>query len=260
MGEPNGNRAGVDRVSIVVSNCSFQYGKSVSVFRDLDIEFRPGATVLLGPNGAGKSTLLSLIVGILLPDAGTVSIGGLNSQVRRTRARYRSLVGWLPQQVAAVPGLRVREQVAYAGWLKGLNRRTAWDNAAEALRRVAMTDLADRPTRALSGGQLRRVGIAQALVHGARLVVMDEPSAGLDPQQRRSLRAVLNSVIGDVDVIVSTHQTEDISDVYQTVVVLDRGSVRYHDQVSSFLALAGPATGTPRQAEEAYVRLIETED
>jgi ABC-2 type transport system ATP-binding protein len=154
-----------------------------------------------------------------------------------------------------VPGLKVREQVAYAGWLKGLNRREAWDRAAEALRRVALADLADRPSGSLSGGQLRRVGIAQTLVHDARLVVMDEPSAGLDPRQRRALREVLNGVIGDVDVVVSTHQTEDISDVYQSVVVLDHGTVRYHGSVASFLSLAGPATDSSRRAEDAYIRL-----
>ncbi|MER7005314.1 ATP-binding cassette domain-containing protein [Dactylosporangium sp. NPDC000555] len=243
-------------MSVLITGCSFQYRTSVAVFRDLNLEFRSGATVLLGPNGAGKSTLLSLIVGLLRPGSGTVRVGDLASHVRRTRHQYRRRVGWLPQNVTAMPGLKVREQVAYAGWLKGLSRRDAWDNAAGALRRVAMLDLADRPSRALSGGQLRRVGIAQALVHDARLVVMDEPSAGLDPQQRRGLRDVLNALAGDVDVLVSTHQTEDISDVYQNVAVLSLGVVRYHGSVPSFLALAEPGTEPSRRAEDAYIRLV----
>ncbi|XXG10471.1 ATP-binding cassette domain-containing protein [Micromonospora sp. SH-82] len=238
---------------------SFRYRRDVTVFRDLELEFGSGATVLLGPNGAGKSTLLSLVVGLLRPDSGTVRVGDLASHVRRTRSRYRRAVGWLPQNVAAVPGLKVREQVAYAGWLKGLDRRTAWDNAADALRRVALIDLAERPSRALSGGQLRRVGIAQTLVHDARLIVLDEPAAGLDPQQRRGLREVLNSLVDGVDVLVSTHQTEDISDVYQHVAVLDRGALRHRGSVSSFLALAPPGTERSRQAEEAYVRLVGVE-
>ncbi|MEV0135652.1 ATP-binding cassette domain-containing protein [Dactylosporangium sp. NPDC050688] len=243
-------------MSVLITGCSFQYRKSVAVFRNLNLEFQPGATVVLGPNGAGKSTLLSLIVGLLQPDSGTVRVGDLASHVRRTRPQYRRSVGWLPQNVTAMPGLKVREQVAYAGPLKGLSRRDAWDSAARALHRVAMLDLADRPSRALSGGQLRRVGIAQTLVHDARLVVMDEPSAGLDPRQRRSLRDVLNAVAGDVDVLVSTHQTEDISDVYQHVAVLNHGVVRYHGTVPSFLALAKPGTESSRQAEDAYIRLV----
>lgn len=244
---------------VLIADCSFRYRKDIPVFRDLTVEFEPGATVLLGPNGAGKSTLLSLIVGLLRPDAGTVRVGDLVSDARRTRSRYRRSVGWLPQHVAAMPGLKVREQVAYAGWLKGLNRRDAWVNAARALGRVGLQDLAERPSRALSGGQLRRVGIAQTLVHDAKLIVMDEPAAGLDPQQRRVLREVLNSVVGDVDLLVSTHQTEDISDIYQHVAVLDDGVIRFHGEVPAFLARARPGVEPSRQAEDAYVQFIGAE-
>lgn len=229
------------------------------MLRELTVEFHPGSTVLLGPNGAGKSTLLSLIAGLMRPDAGTVQVGGLASHLRRDRSRYRRAVGWLPQHVAAIPGLRVREQVAYAGWLKGLNRRDAWDNAAGALRRVGLQDLTERPSSGLSGGQLRRVGIAQTLVHDAKLIVMDEPSAGLDPHQRRVLRDLLNSLAGDVDLLVSTHQTEDISDVYQHVVVLDNGAVRYHGTVATFLEQARPGTEPSRRAEDAYGQLVGVE-
>ncbi len=246
-------------MSAVLQDCTFQYRADIPVFRDLTIELQPGATVLLGPNGAGKSTLLSLIVGLLRPDAGTVRIGRLVSHARRTRSRYRRSVGWLPQRVVAMPGLKVREQVAYAGWLKGLNRRDAWANAAQALGRVGLGELAERPSKTLSGGQLRRVGIAQTLVHDAKLVVMDEPSAGLDPQQRRVLREVLNGVAGDVDLLVSTHQTEDISDIYQQVVVLDHGVVRFHGGVPEFMALAQPNVELSRRAEDSYAQLIGAE-
>jgi ABC-2 type transport system ATP-binding protein len=249
----------VDLVPVLIADCSFRYRKDIPVFHNLTVEFRRGATVLLGPNGAGKSTLLSLIVGLLRPDAGTVRVGDLVSDARRTRSRYRRSVGWLPQHVAAMPGLKVREQVAYAGWLKGLNRHDAWDNAGQALNRVGLRDLAERPSKALSGGQLRRVGIAQTLVHDAKLIVMDEPSAGLDPQQRRMLREVLNSIVGDVDLLVSTHQTEDISDIYQHVSVLDHGVIRFQGGVPAFLSLARPGVEPSRRAEDAYVQFIGAE-
>lgn len=250
---------GSDKVHLVpvqIRDCTFQYRAGIPVIRDLTVEFQPGATVLLGPDGAGKSTLLSLIVGLLRPETGTIRIGRLVSHARRTRSRYRRSVGWLPQRVVAMPGLKVREQVAYAGWLKGLNRRDAWANAARALGRVGLRELAERPSRALSGGQLRRVGIAQTLVHDAKLVVMDEPSAGLDPQQRRVLREVLDGIAGDVDLLVSAHQTEDISDIYQQVVVLDHGVVRFHGGVPEFMALAPPNVELSRRAEDAYAQLI----
>ncbi|MEV8515365.1 ATP-binding cassette domain-containing protein [Dactylosporangium sp. NPDC051484] len=247
-------------MSVLLTNCSFSYGKEISVLRGLSVEFGQGATVLLGPNGAGKSTLLALVVGLLMPDAGTVVVNGMGSHVRRERARYRRAVGWLPQQVAAVPGLTVRQQVAYAGWLKGLSKGDAWGRTVDALRRVGLADLADRPSTALSGGQLRRVGIAQTLVHDAQLIVMDEPSAGLDPIQRRGLRSALNAVAGDVDVIVSTHQTEDISEIYQHVVVLNAGTVRYHGSVTGFLGFAESGADVSRRAEDAYTQLIGAED
>ena len=243
-------------MSVVLTECAFRYQRDVPVFSGLTLALDAGATVLLGPNGAGKSTLLSLVVSLLLPQRGTVSVDGLSSRARRQRGPYRRRVGWLPQIVTAVPGLRVREQVAYAGWLKGLSRAEAWDRSAAALDRMGLRDLAERPTGALSGGQLRRVGIAQTLVHDAAVLVMDEPTAGLDPMQRGNFREALAAIAGQVQIIVSTHQTEDLSDIYQHVVVLDQGQVRYQGAVAGFLRQADPTAEPARRAEDAYTRIL----
>ncbi|HEX5541507.1 MAG TPA: ATP-binding cassette domain-containing protein [Micromonospora sp.] len=230
------------------------------VFTGLSLALDGRATVLLGPNGAGKSTLLSLIVGLLMPKRGAIHVDGMSSVSRRDRGRYRRHIGWLPQNVTAVPGLRVREQVAYAGWLKGLSRRDAWDRAATVLDRMDLTDLSERPAHALSGGQLRRVGIAQALVHEAQIVLMDEPTAGLDPMQRHKFRDTLIRIADHVRFVVSTHQTEDLSDIYEDVVVLDRGQVRYQGGVAEFLHSAAMTADPARRAEEAYIRLLSVTD
>jgi len=212
-----------------------------------------GRTVILGPNGAGKTTLLSLGASALRPRRGAVSFGHLDPRLRRDRAGFRKAVGWMPQQVRAVPGLTAREQVAYAGWLKGMGRGDAWAEALTALNRVGLVEEANRRTSQLSGGQQRRVGLASLLVHDASIFLLDEPTVGLDPRQRSRFRETLRELAVARPVVVSTHQVDDLSDLFETVVVLDRGRIRFQGSVSDFMALA-PAG--PHQAEAAYATLV----
>ncbi|MFG2196410.1 ATP-binding cassette domain-containing protein [Streptomyces sp. NPDC048639] len=241
------------------TDCTFGYRSGALVLDSLDVEFPPGCTVLLGPNGAGKSTLLALGASVLAPSQGHVRWGPLDSVRRRDRRDYRQRVGWLPQTIKPVPGLTVREQVAYAGWLKGLSKGQAWAGSVEALDRVRLTDLADRRSHQLSGGQLRRMGIAQTLVHEAEVVLLDEPTAGLDPVQRGVLRDLLAELCDRVDFVVSTHQTEDLADIYETVVVLDRGRVTYHGSTEQFFARAARGIPAERRAEAVYRDLVQGE-
>jgi ABC-type multidrug transport system ATPase subunit len=241
-------------------DCTFGYLARRPVLQDFSLSFPPGRTVLLGPNGAGKSTILSLCASILRPTAGRVTFDELDTTRRRDLRTYRRRVGWLPQSIRPISGLRVREQVAYAGWLKGMSRAQAWEASADALAKVGLTHLATRPTRALSGGQMRRMGIAQALVHDADVLLLDEPAAGLDPQQRRRLREVVNDVSATSSVIVSTHHTDDITDAYDCVVVLSEGEVRFIGSVQDFLALAPEASNGTERAAAAYQTLVGDED
>jgi ABC-2 type transport system ATP-binding protein len=164
----------------------------------------------------------------------------------------------MPQHIRAVPGLLVREQVAYAGWLKGLGRRQAWLAAGEALARVGLTDLMSRKAVTLSGGQLRRVGLAQVFVHDAAILLLDEPTAGLDPAQRARFRTLLAAVPAEQPVVVSTHQVDDLSELFDTVVVLDDGAIRFYGSVSAFMRLA-PSNETEHVAEAAYAGIISGE-
>ncbi|MFJ8602309.1 ATP-binding cassette domain-containing protein [Streptomyces shenzhenensis] len=246
-------------MTIRLSRCSFGYRRRDLVLEDLMLDLPSGCVVLLGPNGAGKSTLLALLASALRPRAGSVTLGDLDTRRRRDLKQYRRQVGWLPQQVTPVPGLRVREQAAYAGWLKGLSRRDAWDRSLEAIERVGLRELAERSAAQLSGGQLRRLGIAQTLVHSARVVLMDEPTAGLDPTQRKVFRTLLDDLKDQASFVVSTHQTEDLADSYDSVVLLDQGHILFEGSTVSFLDLATGEVAHERRAEAAYAGLVEGE-
>ncbi|MDQ0942912.1 ATP-binding cassette domain-containing protein [Streptomyces sp. V1I1] len=246
-------------MKLEISHCTFGYRRTRRVLDGLSLTFDSGCTVLLGPNGAGKSTLLGIAATALSPASGHVSLNGLTPSSRKFRKEYRKAVGWLPQYVKPVAGLKLREQVAYAGWLKGMSRRDAWDAAAGALHRVGLAELTNRSGREVSGGQLRRLGIAQTLVHGADVVLMDEPTAGLDPHQRGVFRDLLSELSEDTSFIVSTHQTEDLADIFDTVIVLDGGVVRYQGTVPRFLAEAPPDAAPGRLAEAAYIGYISRE-
>lgn len=245
-------------MDFIFDDIRFRYGRSGwSVLDGFYWELPRGRTVLLGPNGAGKTTLLSLGADALRPQAGTVRLGTLSTQVRAHRKPFRRAVGWMPQHVYPVPGLTCREQVAYAGWLKGLSRAVAWADAAVALERVALAEQADKLTSQISGGQLRRVGLAQTLVHRADVLLLDEPTAGLDPAQRTRFRETLLGLPDRLTVVVSTHQVDDLSELFDTVVVVDGGKMRFSGTVPQFLDHA-PA-GVNQRAEAAYTAIIASE-
>ena len=220
-GQPIAEAQGPPR-EVVVDNISFSYRRK-PVFHEFSCVIQPGRTLLLGPNGAGKSTLLQLLVGLLTIRRGTINPGPDAS------------VGYMPQQVRPVPGLSVLEQVTYCAWLKGLSHK---DARAEALRAVERVDLAAEAKTAsgrLSGGQLRRLGLAQSLVGAQKLLLLDEPTAGLDPDQRDRFAGLISEI--DMPVVVATHQVEDISRLFDHVLVLFPEAPAYAATVGDFLKL-----------------------
>jgi len=242
--------------SFLYQDISFSYRRKgqgeLAVLERLTWNVPKGVTALLGLNGAGKSTLLSIAATALMPKSGKVSLNELDSCDQQTQFRKR--VAWMPQQYRAVPGLTVREQVAYSGWLKGLSRDDSWQGAISALARVALQDLADRPASELSGGQQRRVGLASALVHDADVLLLDEPTSGLDPEQRSMFRELLVAVGADRTVIVATHDTGEISNAYKNVAVLHEGNIAFDGALQDFVVRA-PA-GSERPIESAFLALI----
>jgi ABC-type multidrug transport system ATPase subunit len=155
-----------------------------------------------------------------------------------------------------MPTLTAREYVAYIGWLKGMSRGEAWSHARKVLGRVGLADKSDTKTSRLSGGQLRRVGIASALVHDARVLLLDEPTAGLDPHQRRIFREILKELTVGMQVLVSTHDIIDLEEDADYVAVLYDGKICHSGSKASFLAHS-PASAIPgRVAEQAYSTIL----
>lgn len=241
-------------MTIRLDNVTYAYRRwSSPVLADFTYALPDGLTVLLGPNGAGKSTLLKLAAGTAHPVLGTVTLDETPSSARS----YRRAIGWLPQHVQPMPQLTAREYVAYAGWLKGMTAEVAHEKAILALDRVNLTERADVKTHQLSGGQLRRLGVAATLVHEAQVLLLDEPTAGLDPQQRRAFRDVLASLAGEVRILMSTHDIQDLAEEADHVTVLHAGKILQSGTTADFLAHTPPDTAPGRAAEGAYTALLD---
>ncbi len=209
------------------------------------VSWAPGRrAALLGPNGAGKSTLFGVACGALRPERGGVEVAGA--------AAAPGQVAWMPQTIQALPTLRCREQVALAGWMQGLSRARAWDAAADALEIVNLAQRAGDRAATLSGGQLRRLGLAEALVGDPAVVLLDEPTVGLDPMQRDQVRGLLIELGERCQLIVATHLVEDLAQAFDTVTVLVEGSIRFDGSVDAFLALAPDGGTFTGRATAAY--------
>ena len=199
----------------------------------------PGVTGLLGPNGAGKTTLLRILATVLAPDAGRVSLLGRDPGNAAARLEIRRRLGYLPQEPGFHQGFTAFEFVDYIAILKQLgDRRARHDEVRRVLDLVGLRDVGDVKVRRLSGGMRRRVGVAQALLGDPDLVVLDEPTAGLDPEQRLRFRELL-SVIGERHtVLLATHQTEDVAALCTGVVVVEAGRARWSGPPRDLAGLA----------------------
>lgn len=242
-------------MTVAFTDCTYRYKRRNRPILDcFAYQVPEGVTILLGPNGAGKSTTLKLAASVLAPQTGRVTFEGTDSSERA----YRRHVSWMPQHITAAPGLTCREQVAYTGWLKGMNRADAWTRARDALAAVNMLDNSGKKATKLSGGQLRRLGVAAALVHDCRVLLLDEPTAGMDPTQRRVFRDVIAAAAATerIRVLMSTHDVADLAEDADHITVLVNGRVRYDGSATGFLAHAPHGTPPGRLAEAAYTRIV----
>lgn len=190
-----------------------------------------GVTGLLGPNGAGKTTLLSLLAAIRRPTSGDILMNGVS--VRATDAsRNRHSIGYLPQRFDLMRWATVHRNVSYAAWAQGVDRSNCDEAARSALDLVDLGDLAGRRVATLSGGQRQRVGIACAVAHEPQLVLLDEPTAGLDPSQRVQIRSHLAEIAASATVVVSTHIVQDLAHIASQVVVLSDGHVAFSGNIT----------------------------
>src|SRR5580693_9317802 len=208
---------------------------------DVSLELEPGVIGLLGPNGAGKTTLLRLLATALPPSQGELTVLGRDPAVPAQRTEVRRGLGYLPQEIGFPRGFTAFAFVDYIAVLKEWtqpDRRHA--EVRRVLELVGLGGQSAKRVRAMSGGQRRRVALAQALLGSPEVLVLDEPTTGVDPEQRAALRTVLAELARTSTVILSTHQTDDVAALCDRVVVLDRGRVRYDGQVTE---LVGRAAG-----------------
>lgn len=219
---------------------TFSYRRT-TVLADLTFEVGPGVTGLLGPNGAGKTTLLSLLSTRRAADSGYLTVFGHDASNRDGRQEIRKRTGVLAQRYPLVGSMRVEDTVAYAAWTQGLSQRTCYAEAAATLEKLAIDELASRRVRSLSGGQRQRVGLAAAMVHSPQLLILDEPTAGLDPEVRMAMRRTLRDIASDASIILSTHLVDDVLAVCDTIVVIDRGRLVFQGSPAALEAHARDA-------------------
>ncbi|MEU4557493.1 ATP-binding cassette domain-containing protein [Actinoplanes sp. NPDC023936] len=231
-------------------------GRHVAV-DGVDLSLSTGVHGLLGPNGAGKTTLIRALATVLRPHDGRLRLLGQPMDGRPDLRAVRRALGYLPQEFGYYPRFTVTEFVEYMAWLKEVpvtERRRAVRNALE---RVGLADRAGSRMKALSGGMLRRAGIAQAIVNEPELLLLDEPTVGLDPQQRLDFRALLRDLGERSCVIVSTHLVEDVAAACTSVVLADAGRIVLHGTPDDIAAAGSPADAGDSPIERGYSALIE---
>jgi ABC-2 type transport system ATP-binding protein len=217
------------------------YRGDIHALNGINLAIPGGMYGLLGPNGAGKTTLMRILAGILRPSSGRLCIGGYDYETEKGRVEVKRLLGYLPQEMGVYPDLNAREFLDYVAILKGMDdRRARQRRVEELLEIVSLTAVARRKLKTFSGGMKRRVGIAQALLNDPRLLIVDEPTAGLDPEERIRFRNLLSDLGGERTVLLSTHIVEDIAQTCRHLAVLKNGRVVFQ---GTTIDLIGQARG-----------------
>ncbi|MCL2542535.1 MAG: ATP-binding cassette domain-containing protein [Nocardioidaceae bacterium] len=201
------------------SGLARRYG-AVEALSGVTIEIGAGVTGLVGVNGAGKSTLLNIAAGALAPTSGTFAMAG------------EGAVALMPQRFDPHPRMRLDDFLHYCCWLRALPRRTWVEQVGAVLERVDLSDRSTAKLGQLSGGMLRRANLAQALLGDPRLLLLDEPTEGLDPEQRAGVRKLIKRIGEEAAVVVSSHDMDDLGLIADRVLMLERGAIRFDGTVA----------------------------
>ena len=224
-------------MNVEVAGVTRRFGRTQAV-AGVDLEAGPGVLGLLGPNGAGKTSLLRMLATVIPPSSGTLRLLGRDPHGYARRKEIRRRLGYLPQNLGYYPGFTVGEFVEYFALLKEMPPAGVPAAVAAAIERTGLGDQARAKLRTLSGGMLRRAGIAQAIVNDPDLLLLDEPTAGLDPEQRVAFRALLRDLGVRATVIVSTHLVEDVGAACGQVALMDAGRIVFHGTPAELTARA----------------------
>jgi ABC-2 type transport system ATP-binding protein len=221
----------------------------------LDLALGPGVHGLLGPNGAGKTTLMRALATVIKPKDGRLQLLGRDVTQRRALRALRARLGYLPQHFGFYPKFTVRDYIEYMAWLREVPAASVPAATQHAIDRVGLTDRAGSRLRSLSGGMLRRAGIAQAIVNEPDVLLLDEPTVGLDPEQRVEFRQLLRDLGDTACVLVSTHLVEDVVAACGDVLLLDRGRLVFQG-LPADLARLGATEGVGDSAAERGYSVI----
>ncbi|WP_397366714.1 ABC transporter ATP-binding protein [Paenibacillus chitinolyticus] len=204
-----------------ISNIGKQYQENVWGLRHVDLQVKPGILGLLGPNGAGKSTLMRLLATISEPSEGTITWNGVG--IHENPEEIRRILGYLPQDFGVYPHLSAHEFLNYMAAVKGISGKAAEKRIDELLGLLHLYDVRKRRIGSFSGGMKQRIGIAQALLNDPKLLIIDEPTIGLDPAERLSFRNLLTDLSGERLIIFSTHIVSDIEATADRIAILSKG-------------------------------------
>jgi ABC-2 type transport system ATP-binding protein len=220
-------------MKLAIDGVSKQYAGKVWGLRDLRLELCPGVVGLLGPNGAGKSTLMRILATVTRPSEGRVLWN--DADIAKSPDVLRATLGYLPQDFGVYPHLTAFEFLEYLAAVKGLDASAARRRIDELLAVVNLGEVRDRPLGGFSGGMKQRVGIAQALLNDPQLLIVDEPTAGLDPEERARFRNLLSELSGERIVILSTHIVSDIEAIATDIAILGGGRLLAHSAPEDLL-------------------------
>lgn len=249
---------------LVVNNVTKTYGKFVAL-ENINLEFTNGIYALLAPNGAGKTTLIKMLTTLIFPTKGEIIYDG--SDIVSLDEEYRGIIGYLPQEFGYYKNYTPTKFLLYLSALKGIPKKKAKKRIDELLKLVALEEVANKKMKGFSGGMIQRVGIAQALLNDPKILILDEPTAGLDPKERVRFRNLLSDLSRERIVIISTHIVSDIEFIANEVIMIKDHKVLYKDIIKNICdKINGKVYETEidfkdaREFREKYISLSEKQE
>lgn len=249
---------------LVVKDVTKQYG-NFTALKGINLEFTNGLYGLLAPNGAGKTTLIKMLATLIAPTKGEIIYDGKN--IVDMDEQYREKIGYLPQQFGYYKNYSPKQYLLYLAALKGISKKEALVKIDELLEKVALSDVTNKKMKKFSGGMIQRVGIAQALLNDPKILILDEPTAGLDPKERARFRHLLTELARERLVIISTHIVSDIETIANEIIMIKNQQLLYKDSVEKICeSLEGHVFETTISYEQLelfrkqYVLLSEKQD